>query len=471
MKKDNTKFNIIMQSVYEICMMIIPFITAPYISRILGSDQGGVYSYNYSVVNYFMIVAILGLEAYGARTIARVRDDSKALSQQFTELYFSHVIVSVLTLVVYVLYCGFLSKYKIIAWIQILYVLGQALNISWLFVGLSEHRILVTRNIAFKIIMVICIFTFVKKPDDLGKYVFILSADSFASHALLWTIRSKYARFVKVHLHDVLAHLKPQLILFVSIIAGSIYQMMDKTMIGNMGFMAELGQYEYADKIMRMPLSIITGVGTVMLSRSAHLFSKGEDTKVYLSVQIMLRAVTVFSSLVFFGFLSFGKAFCNLYLGSGYEYSGQLLSALAITVLFISWNSTLRTQFFIPKGKDSSYVIAVCTGAVINILLNAILIPRYNCMGAAIATVISYGMVSAIEIWMSRKELKSPRMALEILPLFICGLVPYLLSRLWATLFTDSWVGLFLQIAMFCLEFALIVALYRFVLHFKKLKQ
>ena len=454
----NTKKNIIYQSIYQIFILIIPFVTAPYVSRTLGSSQIGVYSYNYSIVNYFMIAEMLGLEAYGSRTIARVRDNKEQLNIKFTELFYAHILVSGIVLLTYFGYVIFFSGSNLtIALIQTLYIIGQMLNISWLFTGLSEHRIIVTRNIVIKLIMVTSVFIFVKTPDDLLKYIFILAVDMFASQALLWAIRKRYAKFVGVNYHDVLAHIKPQIVLFASIIASSIYRMMDKTMIGHLGYMTELGQYEYADKIIRMPLSIITGIGTVMLSRSSNLFSKGEREKVFSGMRLMLRVITIFSSLMIFGIFSYGKLFCVLYLGENYEYTGELLSVLAITLLFISWNSTLRTQYYIPQCKDRTYVIAVSAGALLNIMLNFLLIPRYNCLGAAIATVVSYGTVSLVELIYANKDLNSVKLITANIIPFLIGLIPFVLSSIWRAVFDNTWLGLILQILIFCCEFALIL--------------
>lgn len=457
----NTRDNIIYQSIYQVFILIIPFITAPYISRALGSSQVGVYSYNYSIVNYFMIAEMLGLEAYGSRTIARVRDNKSLLNKKFTELFYAHILVSGIVLLAYCGYCLFLSgSYQIIALIQTLYIMGQMLNISWLFTGLSEHKIIVTRNLIIKLVMVFCVFTFVKTSDDLLKYIFILAADMFVSQALLWTVRKRHVSFVKVDFHDVLGHIKPQVVLFASIIASSIYRMMDKTMIGQLGFMTELGQYEYADKIIRMPLSIITGIGTVMLSRSSNLFSRGERERVFAGTKLMLRVITIFSSLMFFGIISYGKLFCILYLGENYEYTGELLNVLAITLLFISWNSTLRTQYYIPQCKDKTYVIAVSVGAALNFILNFLLIPKYNCVGAGIATVLSYGTVSVIELIFARKDLNSIKLVINSIIPFLIGLIPFAISYVWKTLFSDTWFGLVVQIFLFCFEFALVLVIY-----------
>jgi len=457
----STKKSIILQTTYNIFILIVPFITAPYISRMLGSENVGIYSYHYSIINYFMIFELLGLDSYGNRTIARLRDDRNKVNTAFSEIFISHLIVSMIVICLYVGYLFTQSGLnKIIGVIQFLYLIGQMFNISWLFSGLAEFKITVFRNLIIKVIMISAIFIFVKTKNDLLIYIFILSADMFLSQISLWIVRKKYVSFVKVKRENIVKHFKPMLVLFVAIIASSIYRMMDKTMLGNMGFLKELGCYEYADKIIRIPLSVITGVGTVMLSNAANLFGKGEGSQAIAITKNMLRYITLFDSLMIFGVLSYGTMFSTLYLGKEYEFTGTLLAYLAITLLFISWNDVLRTQFYIPQARDKVYVIATCCGALINIIFNILLIPKYSSIGVSIATVISYLGVFSIQLFIARKELKSARLLCVNLPYVIIGVIPFLLSHIWKNIFPYNWIGFILQVLIFSVEFILIVIIW-----------
>ena len=271
---NKTQKNIILQTCYQVATIIIPFITAPYVTRVLGKGQLGIYTYTYSIVNFFMMLAMLGIENYGNRTIAKVRDNPEEVNVKFSEVFYCHLIPSLLALLVYVGFCFTLGGiYRIIGVIQTLYILADLCNINWFFAGMGLFKITVARNLSVKLLTVISIFLFVKTENDLLIYISIMAVGTFLGQSAVWTVRHKYARFVKVKLTNCLLHLKPMCILFVSVVALNIYRMIDKVMLGYDGQLEILGCYEYSDKILRMPISVIVAVGLVMLSNSCNVWN------------------------------------------------------------------------------------------------------------------------------------------------------------------------------------------------------
>lgn len=454
MSNNNLRSNVMLQTGYQIFSLIIPFVSAPYVARVLGSENVGIYSFNYSIINYFMIVQMLGLETYGNRAIAKVKGNKCEVNRLFSEIIIAHILVSIVVLIAYVFYLGTLNGIALtIGIIQTIYLIGQALNISWLYAGLGEFKITVLRSIIIKILVLVAVFNFVNSNNDLLIYIFILAADMFFSQITLWLPVRKYVRFTKIQFTNVLSHIKPMSILFVSIIASSIYRMMDKTMLGFMGSLSNLGCYEYADKIIRMPLSVVIGLGLVMLSKTASMYGIGENEKVIKLTSKTLMFVTAFSSLMVFGFLSYGKMFSILYLGINYEYTGVLLMILSPTILLCAWNNVLRTQYFIPQELDNAYVMATSVGAIINVLLNVLLIPKYDCFGAAIGTVVSYFSVTIIMLYMARKDFKLFSLVLKNLLLFAVGVIPFFVSYIIKKILPFNWGSFFVQIIIFCTIF------------------
>ena len=72
---NSIKKNLFYNSLYQILVVLTPLITSPYISRVLGANGLGIYSYSYTIANYFLIFAMLGVMNYGNRSIAKVRSD------------------------------------------------------------------------------------------------------------------------------------------------------------------------------------------------------------------------------------------------------------------------------------------------------------------------------------------------------------------------------------------------------------
>lgn len=424
----NIKKNFFYNAFYNVLILILPLITAPYISRIMGAERIGVYSYSYSVASYFGLFIMLGLNNYGNRTIASIgKDDKKNLSKTFWNIYTMQLFMATIVLIIYVIYIIFIAPYKIMAWIQIIYLISVCLDINWFFFGIEEFKLTVTRNTIIKILNVVLILLFVKTPNDLYMYGIIMAGGTFLSQFLLWIFLKRYIVFIKSKKEDFIKHIKPNLILFIPVIAVSLYTIMDKIMLGMMSNMLEVGYYESANKLTVIPTMAVSSLGTVMLPRVSNMIAKGQsqETVVYLQKSLM---VSVFlSTSMAFGLAAISKEFVPLFYGEGFEKCIYLIPLLVSTSIFISWANVIRTQYLIPYKKDKIYIISVLLGAIINMIVNVLLIPKLQSLGAAIGTVIAEFTVCAYQTYMVKNELEIRKYLKEDFPLFLSGIIMYII--------------------------------------------
>lgn len=260
------KKNFIYNMVYQIIIIIIPLITTPYISRIIGPEGVGIQAYTYSIASYFVLFAMLGVNNHGNRSIAMTRNDKKRLSETFFCIFYLKVIVSVIVIIVYCIYIIFAQQqYRILLIINLLYVLAALVDINWFFFGMEKFKLTVIRNVVIRVISVISIFIFVKQSSDLYIYVFILALGNLISQLILWKYLFKYIDKTKVGIKNIFNQLKPTLVLFIPVLAISVYQIMDKIMIGYMSNVVQVGYYENSERIIKIPIAVIISLGTVML--------------------------------------------------------------------------------------------------------------------------------------------------------------------------------------------------------------
>ena len=400
------KKNFIYNVLYQVLILILPLITVPYVSRVLGASGIGIYSYTYSVVNYFMLIAMLGINNYGNRTIAKVRDNKKELSKNFFSIYSIQLIMSVIMISLYVMYITFFDiNYKLIAVIQMIYLLSNMLDINWFFFGLEKFKLTVVRSTIVKILSLILIFLFVKTKNDLWIYTLILSTSTLVSQIMLFGFLKKEISFVSITKKDIKSHIKPILTLFIPVIAISLYKVMDKIMLGNMSMINEVGYYEQAEKITSIPLGIITALGTVMLPRISNLVAKKKDNEIKKYIKKSLNFMMFLALPMCLGLIAISKNFIPLFLGNSFMKSSYLVSLLSVTLLFISFANVIRTEYLIPKEKDKIYIISVVIGAISNLIINSLLIPIYSSIGAAIGTIFAEFFVMIYQVIAVKKEL------------------------------------------------------------------
>ena len=169
MKTKSIKKNYLYNLLYQILILILPIITTPYISRTLGSENIGIYSFTTSIVTYFMLFGSLGSSLYGQREIAYIRENKLKLQKTFLEILFFRFITMAITICIYYIIFVRNNVYKQYYIILIIYLLATSFDISWFFQGLEEFKKTVTRNIFVRTISVICVFIFVKSRERFRK--------------------------------------------------------------------------------------------------------------------------------------------------------------------------------------------------------------------------------------------------------------------------------------------------------------
>lgn len=406
-KAPSIKKNLIYSTIYQILILVLPLITAPYISRVVGVEGNGIYAYTSSIVQYFILFSMLGLSNYGNRTIAKCRDNKEKMSREFSSIYVMQLITSSIMIVMYIIYITFIdNKYYKYSLIQIITLISTCFDVTWFFYGLEKFKLTVTRNMIIKIITAIAIFSFVKRSNGLIAYTVLMAFSSLISQLLLFPFLKREVKFVKPTFKEIKKHIKPNLILFIPVIAVSIYKMMDKIMLGNLTDIKNVGYYEYAERIINIPLAIITALGTVMLPRVSNLLAKGKEKEIETYMDKSLEYMMFLSMPICLGLIIVAPQLIPIYLGNEYVMTGTLIQYLSVTIIFISWANVIRTQYLIPKEEDKIYIISVLSGAVVNFIINLILIPKYQAIGAAIGTIFAEFTVMIIQTFSVKKELK-----------------------------------------------------------------
>lgn len=399
------KKNFAYQSVYQVTTMLLPLVTSPYLARVLGADQIGVYSYTYAIAFYFAMFALLGIGNYGNKTIAAARDSKEKLNKEFSSLLIVHVFFGVAASIAYYCYvftCE--SELKTFLIIQGLWVVSSLFDISWFFFGIEDFKLTVIRSTIVKVLMTALIFIFIKNKNDIGAYCLIMSLGTLVSQLVLWPFLKGKVKFVSVDYKMIIKHIKPMFILFVPVIAVSLYRYMDKILLGLLSTKYHVGFYENAEKALNIPISFVNSFGIVMLPRMANLFSKGNEKECVATIEKSMEFILCLSCAMAFGMAAISKNFSVFFWGEGFAKSGILLEILCVSILFMTIANIVRTQYLIPKGKNWPYVTSVCIGAIVNISANLVLIPKYASTGTAISSVFAEISVCLAQLFFIRKE-------------------------------------------------------------------
>lgn len=422
-KKTNVVTNIFYQISYELFAMLLPLFTAPFISRILGADMLGVYSYSRTLATYFGLFGMLGVKNYGNREISRHRDD-KDLNLWFWSIYAVQFFASLAMLVLYIGYTiFFVVDNQVIAAVQSILIVDSMLDISWFLFGMEQFKKTTTCSTIVKLLTTTAVFLLVREPGDLLEYCLIMGGGVFINQFMLWYYARQAIGKPVFNLKRSLAHGKPMLILFIPVIAVSLYTMMDKLMLGAMSTKAQLGFYEAAEKIILCASSVITAFGTVMMPRMTKLFSDGNVRESQRYMKLSVEAVMAGSFAISLGILSVSRLFAPIFWGKDFASCAYILSALALSIPFSGFANVIRMQYLIPNGMDRAYIVSVILGAVSNLIANSLLISIYGALGAALGTVIAEGIVCIAQCFAVRKRISLQKYLNCIVPFGVAGLI------------------------------------------------
>jgi O-antigen/teichoic acid export membrane protein len=285
-------------------------------------------------------------------------------------------------------------------------IVAAMIDVSWLYMGLEDFKKTVTRNLAVKIIGVVCIFIFVKSYHDLNKYIIINALMTLLGNLVMWMYVPRTVSNVKIKFTDIVKHIVPALQLFIPQIAIQIYAVLDKTMLGVLANTGEVGLYEQSQKIIMLVLGLVTSLGVVMLPRMSNTFANGDSKKMNGYLNKSLQAVSYISIPMSVGLAAISNQFVPWFFGKDFSSVSYLMTILTPILFFIAISNVLGVQYLLPSNRTKEFTASVTMGAIINVILNLLLIPNYKAVGTCIATVIAELVVTLIQYISLRNNIK-----------------------------------------------------------------
>ena len=352
---------------------------------------------------------MMGINTYGNREVAKVRDNRVKLSYTFKEIVCIQRIDMFIACLLYILIALIFVKNNVAIYLIVLmHLLSSMFDITWFFYGLEEFKKTCTRSIFVRLATVFFIFCFCHTEQDLYIYAFINVGFEFLGQLLLYYKIDNYIDNININFIDAYKkHIKPTIQLFVPTIAISVYTMLDQTMLGYMYSKEHLEYYKTSLSFVKMFLYFITAIGTVMLPRITNMFYKTHKDmkKIEGIINSTLEVVLLLAIPMVVGMYIVSPVFISWYLPTASEV-GILIQISSIIVIFMSVSNVLGIQFLIPVGMYNEYTKSVCVGAIINFMFNLIMIPRYGAYGAIIGSVLAEFLVAVVEFYFVRKCIK-----------------------------------------------------------------
>ena len=462
MKKSIAK-NYIYNLIYQMLTILLPLITTPYLSRVLGAEAIGIYGYTISIVTYFTLIGALGISKYGQREIAYVQNDKENRSRVFWELNIIRICTISITFILFYLIYGRTGEYAIYYRILVIQLFANLFDISWLFQGIEEFDKTVIRNLIVKLISLVLIFVLIKTPNDLWKYFVIFVSAELIGNVTLWLYLPKYLEKINIKTLELKKHIKPTIALFVPQIAIQIYTVLDKTMIGKLtNDMVEVGYYEQAQKIVKATLIVTTALQTVMNSRIANAYASKNEKEIKDCLEKSFNFVWLITIPMVFGLMAVASKFVPWYYGESFDGVTPILIATAPILIAMGISGITGTQYLVQIGKQKEFTMSVTLGAITNVIFNIILIHFFRGVGAAIASVIAETIIAIVQL----KYFKDQFSIFEILKLgikcLISGVIMFIVVKLLVGILPVSIINTMVEVIVGAIIYVVMLIILRY---------
>lgn len=447
---------------YQVLAIIVPLITSYYVSRVLSPEGVGANAFTNSIIQYFMLLANIGIGYYGNREIAYVRDNKQKMAATFWEIQIVKTVMTVAAYLSFMVFMAFYSGNKTYMWAQSINLLAVAFDISWLYQGLEDFKRTVLRNTFVKITSMIAIFIFIKSPKDVALYIIVLALSTLLGNLTLWPHAvNNYGHVDRGTKLNPWRHFVPTVTMFVPQIATQLYVQLNRTMLGLMVDQKASGFYQYSDNLVKLILAFVTATGTVMLPHVANAFAQHDMEKVHKMLYKSFDFVSALAYPMMFGIAGVSLTLAPLYYSSKYAPVGPAMLIESIVILMIGWSNVIGTQYLLPVNRVKDFTTSVTIGAVVNIIMNFPLIHLWGLNGAMWSTVLSEISVTAYQLFVVRKSLDIKKMFAGSWKYLLSGIVMFVPVFWLNTHMKASWLWMLVEVALGVVIYAGMVCLLR----------
>ncbi|MBS5924670.1 flippase [Clostridium perfringens] len=397
MKVKSIKKNYIYNLIFTTINMIFPLITAPYLSRVLGVENIGRVNYANSIVSWFVLFAAFGIPRYGVREIARNRDKRKELSNSFWNLFLIQFVLSIISILIYLVMIFNVSIFKENIQLYILMVIMIFLNIfsiDWFYQGIEEYGYITARNIMVKLISLALIFLIVRQKENYILYALInIIGVSFNNILNYFNIRKYIDK--KIYKIKFFYYIRELRVYFLTTLIISIYTQLDQTFVGSIS-QKDLAFYIRSKTVQSVGISVVNSLTTVFIPRTAYLIKNNyNEYKNIIKKSINYIYILAFPCVA--GIFLLSRETMFLLGGEAFLPATISLKIISIVILLNSIGTWQVNQILLPKNKEKLSLNIQISVAIFSIILNIILIPRYSYIGAAITWVLSETFLVIVE--------------------------------------------------------------------------
>lgn len=402
------KLNYFYNTAYQIIVIITPLITSPYIARIFGATIYGNVSYSNSVLSIFNLFAAYGIITFGQKQIAKYQDEKAILREVFWHIVYLKLLLTVMSILVFSVFYIFFSNpsYKVYYIVSSLVFFGTFTDISWFFMGLERFSYTFWRNFVVRLFFISMVFIVIHQKDDVFKYISLMYVGNILGNLTLWVSALKIAGIPqKINISKIKSFFLEATWLFLPTIAITVYLTIDQVILGYLTDKKEVGYFVQADSIVRILITLVTSLGTVLMPRITNLLKNDEQGKVDVIIKKSYDFMMYISIPITIIIMFVGTRFVLFFYGKSFYNTGAVLMIEALTIPVVALSNVIGIQYLVPLNRTKEFSISTFYGAISNLIILPILVIMIKSIGAAVALLITEFVVTGVQLYFVRKTI------------------------------------------------------------------
>lgn len=442
-RKSNVVINMILNTLKGFAGVVVPLIIFPYITRVLGVENIGKYNFAYSFVSYFILLAGLGIGTYAIREGAGLRNNHKRFEKFINEVFSINLIVMIFaftSLYIISLCIPQLAQYRLIIVILGVQVFFRPFSTDWIFSVFEDYTYITVVTIIWNVILLCGVFIFVRDGNDLVKYTIIVTVASIGQVIMFYVHSGHYFRPHFKWNMMIGKHMKPITTLFAFSIAVTIYVSSDVMILGILCGDKTVGLYTVSSKIYSVAKILLSSMLTVSIPKLSCFFEEGQKKQFNKMADKLYKVLITLVFPCVAGVIILKEQIIFLIAGREYLEADTSLELLAIAIFFALAAGYWSQCILIPVKKEGYVLGITILSAVINIILNLILIPSGRENAAAFTTVISE-LVAFIGCWKEGKKYVEVGRYREIIIKALMGCIAIVMVAVLINRMTNSNIG------------------------------
>lgn len=403
--RKNTVYN----TVKTISSVLYPLIAFVYVSRVLMPENLGKVNFGNSIISYFSLIATLGISTYAIRECSKVRNNKEKLGELASQLFSINLLSTVfsyMVLAVVLLFSSKLGNYRELICIQSTVILFATLGADWLNTAMEDFRFITLRTIFMQVVSLVLIFLFVRKPEDYLVYALITVLANSGANVVNIFYRRKFCSVRFTFRLDIKKHVVPIAFMLSTVIAQTIYVNSDMTILGLIKGDYEVGLYSTSVKIYNIINMVVASIGVVVMPQISESFKKSNFEKTNSLTNYALNFIVALGIPALICMNLFAEPILEIVGGKEYLGAAASLHILSLSLLFSFIGGWIGNTMMFPFGKEKICFVQSAFSALVNIVLNLILIPKFGLNAAAFTTFISELVGVLILVWFIDKRVK-----------------------------------------------------------------